>query len=141
MRALGIILGAAAIVLSGFSLRDSLKKRVRLLEKLQRETESFKKAVLIYKKPIGEIIRELTLPPFSENYRSSPKDEPAFLIVSECIYLIKQCGASDEGALISDAIRKIREIKTQAEKELSEKGAMYIKLSICLSLLFIVIVI
>lgn len=140
MRIFGIILGAAAIILSGFALRDTLKKRVKLLEKLIYETEKLKKGVLIHKKPIGEITKNLSLPPFLDGYKVGKKDEPAFLVVSDFLYCLKEC-KSDEAALISDVLLTLREIKNKAENELLEKGNMYIKLSVCLGLLFIVIVI
>lgn len=140
MRIFGIILGAVAIILSGFALRDTLKKRVKLLEKLIYETEKLKKSVLIHKKPIGEITKTLTLPPFSDEYKADKKAEPAFLVVSDFLYSLKEC-RSDEAALISDVLASLREIRNKAENELLEKGTMYIKLSVCLGLLFVVIVI
>lgn len=140
MRIFGIILGAVAIVLSGFALRDTLKKRVKLLEKLIYESEKLKRGVLIHKKTIGEITKDLTLPPFSEMYKPGKKDEEAFLMVYDFIYSLKEC-KSDEAALISDVLRSLREIKNKAENELLEKGTMYVKLAVCLGLLFIVIVI
>ena len=124
----------------GFYLRQKLILRVSELDKLILETEELKRGVLIYKKPIGSILKKLTLPPFKENF--NPKDaKDEFKLIFEMVDSIKNSLEKDSGALIEDRIEKLKILRKEAEKELKTKGIMFVKASFLLALLFVVIII
>lgn len=138
MKILGMVLGALTCLITGFSLRGELKRKLSDLDCLILEMEELKKGVLIYKKPLSEILKKLTLPPFKGEDTGK---NAGYKEAKECVFNISRCNMSNEDAIISESIRKIRILREDAENELRTKGLMYIKLSVLVALLFIVIVI
>ncbi len=133
-------MGAVSIIAVGFHLRKKLILRVTILDKLILETEELKRGILIYKKPIDIILSKLTLPPFKRNF--NPKDDnEEFLLVYEMVNKIKNSLEKGSESLLEDRIEKLKTIRKEAENELKTKGIMFVKASILLALLFVVIII
>lgn len=122
-------------------MRERLLERLKTLNRLIYETDILRKGIVLYKKPIREITRSLTLPPFREDFSPDNNKEEAFEVIWRCIERIKRGGLSDETVLLEEAEERLRKIRSSAEQELGEKGIMYIKVSVCLALLFVVIMI
>lgn len=139
MKIIGIVIASIAIVAAGVYKRNRLSERLKNIKLLIKEAEKLCKGILLYKKPIGEITHTLSSPPFQRDFDEKSSNEAAFSVVKAALNEIKTGQPGFEKEALDRMMRELEEIKDEAETELSEKGVLYIKTSVCLALLFIVI--
>ena len=139
MKIAGIILASASIVAAGIYKRNRLSERVKTIKFLIKETDRLCKGITLYKKPIGEITQTLSSPPFKDGFEDKTSNEEAFRVVFSAIKEIRTSQIGNEKNILDRMTVELDEIKNKAEKEFEEKGVLYIKTSVCLALLFAVI--
>ncbi len=139
MKIVGIIFASISIVAAGVYKRHILSERVKTIKFLIKESDKLCKGVMLYKKPIGEITRTLSSPPFKTDFNDKASGEAAFNVVYSAVKEIKSSPIGSEKIVLDRMTAELEEIKIKAEKDLNEKGILYIKTSVCLALLFVVI--
>jgi hypothetical protein len=126
-------------VAAGVYKRHTLSERVKTIKFLIKEADKLCKGITLYKKPIGEITKALSSPPFKDDFNEKLSNEAAFSVVYSAVNEIKSSPIGSENTVLDRMTAELEDIKIEAEKDLNEKGILYIKTSVCLALLFIVI--